>query len=106
MRTKRRAFPYNDATKARWRNKVVDNNCYNYATNKKTNTRAQPGKASGINLQEPYTFNGVRNAAIQDGFVVFNHNSPMPPPIPNHPKTHLVALFVAPGRKNGKQNIG
>lgn len=105
MRTKRRAFPFDAATKAYWRDRQMDNNCYNYATNIKTNTYAQPGNAHGIHLNTPFTFNGVKNAAIQDGLAEFKHNIELPPPIPNHPTTHLVALVVATGL-DGKQNIG
>ena len=94
MRTKRRAFPYDAETIAYWQDGVEHNNCYNYATNIKTNTIALPGAAHEIHLTQPFTSNDVRNAAIEDGLVVFNHNNPMPPPIPNHPTTHLVALFV------------
>ena len=97
MRTKRRAFPYDAETIAYWQDRVEDNNCYNYATNIKTNTIALPGAAHGIHLTQPFTSTDGRNAAIKDGLVVFNHNNPMPPPIPNHPTTHLVALFVDEG---------
>lgn len=42
------------------------NNCYNYATNRQTNTRAQPGWASGIELQT-FDCDEVAKAALADG---------------------------------------
>ena len=102
MRTKRRAFPYDAETIEYWQDNVEHNNCYNYATNIKTGNYAQPGEANGIELNEPYAFDAVRNAAIEDGLVVFDHDNPMPPPIPNHSTTHLVALFVAEAPENSK----
>jgi hypothetical protein len=42
------------------------NNCYNYATNHRTGTRAQPGWASGIQLHT-FDCNEVTNAALADG---------------------------------------
>lgn len=43
-----------------------NNNCYNYANNKATNTRAQPGRAS-IGMATSMTCPAVRIAAIGDG---------------------------------------
>ena len=45
---------------------IGKNNCYNYATNRRTNTFAQPGRATG---SYPYRFacDQVRAAAISDG---------------------------------------
>ena len=42
------------------------NNCYNYGTNRKTNTFAQPGKASG-NHPYPMACGAVTKAALSDG---------------------------------------
>lgn len=49
-----------------------NNNCYNYACDTQTGTRAQPGKASGIYLNQSHYFctgpqGDVWNAAIADG---------------------------------------
>ena len=66
------------------------NNCYNYANNKATNTFAQPGKATGA--QAPYiTCADVHAAAVRDGLE----------PISYYPSTLLnfktgVALVVGP----------
>ncbi len=104
-KTKRRAFPFDAAAIAFWRVGRQNNNCYNYATNIRTNTFAQPGRFSGQALNFPFTFNGVKNAAIADRLVQYNHDIQVPPPIPNIPNTHLVALVVATGQ-DGKQIIG
>jgi hypothetical protein len=45
----------------------ANNNCYNYANNKITNTFAQPGRASGITLPDPLDGPSVARAAIADG---------------------------------------
>lgn len=45
------------------------NNCYNYATNRHTNTYAQPGRHGGGPAPRPFTVEGVRAAAIADGLV-------------------------------------
>jgi len=44
-----------------------NNNCYNYANNKITNTFAQPGRASGITLPMPPDGPSVARGAIADG---------------------------------------
>jgi hypothetical protein len=73
-----------------------NNNCYNYGNNKRTDTFAQPGEASGIILtQAQMQCNPVKNAAIADGLI----------PLPASgqcPKDSLgeeckVALVVDPG---------
>jgi hypothetical protein len=51
----------NDATIRR------NNNCYNYANNKITNTFAQPGRGAGITLPSPLTGQSVARGAISDG---------------------------------------
>ncbi|ERN41916.1 hypothetical protein KR51_00014500 [Rubidibacter lacunae KORDI 51-2] len=45
---------------------VRENNCYNYATNRRTNTFAQPGRATGT-YPWPVDCDSVRAAAISDG---------------------------------------
>jgi hypothetical protein len=43
-----------------------DNNCYNYANNKRTDTFAQPGRAAGAQYKSLFC-DDVRAAAIADG---------------------------------------
>jgi hypothetical protein len=45
-----------------------ENNCYNYATNTRTDTRATPGLASGQEYGEA-TVSNVKRAAINDGLI-------------------------------------
>ncbi len=67
-----------------------NNNCYNYANNKRTDTYAQPGRAAGA-MYSSLTCADVYNAAIADGLV----------PLPasgNCPDGRAkIALFVDPG---------
>jgi hypothetical protein len=68
------------------------NNCYNYGTNYRTDTFAQPGRASGQQYPWPITCAGVRPAAIRDDLIDNpNANNRCPD------EGHLVALVVAPG---------
>jgi hypothetical protein len=67
------------------------NNCYNYARNWKTNTFAQPGKASG-NPNGTMSCPKVTAAAISDGF----HRRCDCLPQSEYPR-RLVALVIAPG---------
>ncbi len=66
-----------------------NNNCYNYANNKKTNTFAQPGRAHGVS---GYAMNvtAVRNAAIADGLVPTDSSAASPE------GKAKIALVVAP----------
>lgn len=72
------------------------NNCYNYGNNKRTDTFAQPGRASGNNLSWPNDMNcnAVMKAAVADGL------DPLPAsglcPKGKYSKTCKVALVVAP----------
>ncbi len=71
--------------------KQGNNNCYNYATNYRSDTFAQPGQASGA-MYTQLTCASVRPGAIADGLI----NSPRA----NNkcPKEgHLVALVIWPG---------
>lgn len=67
------------------------NNCYNYASNKRTDTFAQPGRGSG-HMYTAITCPAVTKASLSDGlhqrFVCF--------PDSEKPR-YLVALVVAPG---------
>jgi hypothetical protein len=69
-----------------------NNNCYNYATNYRTDTFAQPGLASGQMYPFPISCAGVRPAAVRDDLIDNPHAD-------NHcpDEGHLVALVVGPG---------
>lgn len=49
--------------------KQFNNNCYNYSTNHRTDTFAQPGRASGQMYPHPIACSGVRPAAIRDDLI-------------------------------------
>jgi hypothetical protein len=72
-----------------------NNNCYNYGNNKRTDTFAQPGLASGISLENTYpnsmNCTDVRNAAVADGVDV------LPPSGVCPGKQDKLALVVDPG---------
>jgi hypothetical protein len=68
-----------------------NNNCYNYATNYRSDTFAQPGQAAGA-IYGALTCAAVRPAAVADELIAK----------PRHPNKcpkegHLVALVIAPG---------
>ncbi|MEK4529919.1 hypothetical protein NST38_31435 [Paenibacillus sp. FSL H8-0104] len=67
------------------------NNCYNFATNRRTDTFAQPGRASG-KLYSNISCEEVTNGAIADGSHKIDNCSPETE-IPRF----LMALVVAPG---------
>lgn len=46
----------------------LNNNCYNYAANWRTNTFAQPGRGTGQEAGFPPTVPGIRDAALRDGW--------------------------------------
>jgi hypothetical protein len=73
-------------------NRQGNNNCYNYGTNYRTDTFAQPGRASGQQYPRPITCAGVRPAAIRDD-LLDNPNADNKCP----KEGHLVALVVSPG---------
>ncbi|MDJ0822673.1 MAG: hypothetical protein QNJ09_12805 [Paracoccaceae bacterium] len=65
------------------------NNCYNYANNQATNTRAQPGKGTGKKYTK-HSCSNVMPASVRDGLVS----------VPNFKTKRsgwYVALVVAPG---------
>ena len=78
---------------------LQNNNCYNYANQKITNTFAQPGNASGNPITYPLTAAKTLSAAESDGLAKMDvpTTDPVPkaPPMPNC----LVALVVAPGNE-------
>lgn len=83
----------------RWNTEALvrlNNNCYNYANDKITNSFAQPGTASG----RPYTQitpEALLQASISDGLLKMDVKPEAPcPEAPEQPNC-LVALFVAPG---------
>lgn len=97
-RRKRFAPSYNPNV---WNNHFArrNNNCYNYANDKVTNTFAQPGKG-GSALFGAMNGVAVQAAAERDGLVVLKPQPGLSSPIPTPPvgAAHLVALFVNPGK--------
>jgi hypothetical protein len=72
--------------------KQPNNNCYNYGTNYRTDTYAQPGRASGAMYSNPPTCANVRPAAVADGLIdTPSANNKCPK------EGHLVALVISPG---------
>lgn len=67
------------------------NNCYNYASNKRTDTFAQPGRGSG-HIYTAITCSAVSQAALNDGL----HRRYACFPDSEKPR-YLVALVIAPG---------
>jgi hypothetical protein len=71
--------------------KQPNNNCYNYATNYRSDTYAQPGLAAGAEYTS-LTCASVRPAAVADSLIdapSANNRCPK--------EGHLVALVIAPG---------
>lgn len=66
-----------------------NNNCYNYACDKRTDTFAQPGLAGG-NLWSSMTCSEVKDGAIADGLIPLKVGS-------CKNCCHKVALFIWPG---------
>jgi hypothetical protein len=76
----------------RCRTKQFNNNCYNYATNYRTDTFAQPGRANGA-MYTAFDCASVRPAAIADDLIAApgaNNKCPK--------EGHLVALVIWPGQ--------
>jgi hypothetical protein len=70
--------------------KQVNNNCYNYATNYRSDTFAQPGRAAGA-MYTALTCASVLPAAVKDALEdTPGANNKCPP------EGHLVALVIAP----------
>jgi len=69
----------------------LNNNCYNYASNWRTNTFAQPGRGCG-SMYTAITCNEVARGALCDGM---HHRFDCFPD--NEKPRYLVALVVAPG---------
>ena len=69
----------------------ADNNCYNYATDHRTDTFAQPGRASGPFVVTS-TCETIRNFAIRDNLIDAPDGNNICPR-----EGHLVALVLWPG---------
>ena len=76
---------WNDSGQVQW-----NNNCYNYANNKRTDTFAQPGRAAG-SIWTALTCPAVDVAAVADGLTRLPAGGSCPR------KECRVALVVAPG---------
>jgi hypothetical protein len=70
---------------------VGKNNCYNYATNRRTDTYAQPGRATGHQAHS-MSCADVTAAALSDGAHKRFHCFP-----DSEKPRYLIALVVAPG---------
>ena len=71
--------------------KQFNNNCYNYASNYRTDTFAQPGRAAGV-MYTSLSCTSVRAGAVADDLIdTPNANNRCPK------EGNLVALVVAPG---------
>ena len=68
----------------------LNNNCYNYANNKRTDTFAQPGRATGAQTGTMQCSN-VGTAAVSDGLKAY------PTCAPSGIPRFYVALVIAPG---------
>jgi hypothetical protein len=71
--------------------KQFGNNCYNYSTNYRTDTFAQPGRAAGA-MYTALTCASVRPAAVADDLIAKPGARNRCPE-----EGHLVALVIAPG---------
>jgi hypothetical protein len=68
-----------------------NNNCYNYGSNYRTDTYAQPGRAAGA-MYTSFTCASVKPAAVADALIdTPRANNKCPK------EGHLVALVIAPG---------
>jgi len=73
---------------------LENNNCYNYANNKVTNTFAQPGRGTG-QIYVQLTAREVAAAAVRDGLeALANPDAPQMTPI----EGHFAALVIWPGK--------
>jgi hypothetical protein len=78
---------WNDGGPRQW-----GNNCYNYGTNHRTDTFAQPGRASGAMYTSPIAGGPVKAGAVADAledWPAANNKCPT--------SGHLVALVIWPG---------
>ena len=77
---------WNDSGQRQW-----SNNCYNYASNYRTDTFAQPGLAAGA-MYSAISVDEVKKAALADGLEDAPTANNTPPA-----EGHLVALVIDPG---------
>lgn len=70
---------------------VQNNNCYNFATNRRTNTFAQPGRASG-QMYTSLTCSAVTQGALADGIHKVDNCF-----VESEKPRYLMALVVSPG---------
>ena len=113
MSRKKRLAPAYNADYWSHFSRILQNNCYNYATNIESTTDhvARPGRKSGTNLAaNKYTGEQVKNAAVGDKLVavpVFDLENPgFTIPEAHRADGHLVALYVSkPFVKNGGKCI-
>jgi hypothetical protein len=69
----------------------LNNNCYNYATNHRTDSYAQPGRSANLPITA-YIGRVIKALAMEDGLIdAPNHANACPT------EGHLVALVVSPG---------
>ena len=69
----------------------LNNNCYNYATNHRTDSYAQPGRSASLPITA-YIGRVIKALAMEDGLIdAPNHANACPA------EGHLVALVAAPG---------
>ncbi len=79
----------------KWNNNPTvkrNNNCYNYANDKITNTFAQPGRGSGQTGPYPPSCSGTGAAAGRDGQIPVSSASSTPA------QGHFIGLVIWPGR--------
>lgn len=90
-RVKRYAPTYNPG---RWNDNVhvLLNNCYNYASTNRTDTFAQPGRATNTPLPWSFTGADARRSAESDGCVFVTAKTTMSAPSGDE---HLLALVVS-----------
>ncbi|MGZ4958009.1 MAG: hypothetical protein ACXV7J_02045 [Methylomonas sp.] len=84
-------WPFNPGFWNNDQNTLRNNNCYNYASNWRTNTFAQPGRGSG-HMYSAVTCPAVSSGALSDGM---HHRYDCFPD--NEKPRFLVAMVVAPG---------
>jgi hypothetical protein len=73
-----------------------NNNCYNYASNLRTNTFAQPGRAHGA-MYTSLTCSSVMSGALADGYVLKSSGAAVVHPGCTGKCCSPTALVVAPG---------
>ena len=95
-RQARRGCPGRVFNPAQWNYQPVQrrNNCYNYATNIRTDTFAQPGRGSG-QRHSAHTAENVYSACLRDGLIPIRELSSRQ--IPSGGRYCVIALVIWPG---------